>query len=192
MLTIYAGLNNFELQTNTYASYNSTLNLTWSVTKYGEIYPLSTYIPYTFYSQVYVVRDYSTLMTPSNPAWSIAMAIISPIYWSLFADIEAICYISFLFDISLPNDLIYFTRTSPYFSKDLYRNTELTPFIMNLLPYSTIAWAKIVAVVVPSPACSLVFSATCWQIRAPRFSNSSYNYTCLAIVTPSFVIVGRP
>ena len=49
-----------------------------------------------------------------------------------------------------------------------------------------------VAVVVPSPALSLVFEATSRTICAPMFSSGSLSSISLATVTPSLVIVGPP
>ena len=56
----------------------------------------------------------------------------------------------------------------------------------------TIAWASTVAVVVPSPAMSLVFEATSRTICAPMFSNLSSSSISLATVTPSLVMRGAP
>src|SRR6266404_5036098 len=54
------------------------------------------------------------------------------------------------------------------------------------------AWARTVAVVVPSPATSLVLEATSRTICAPRFSRLSCSSISFATVTPSLVIVGEP
>src|SRR5580765_2907071 len=54
------------------------------------------------------------------------------------------------------------------------------------------AWARTVAVVVPSPAVSEVLLATSRTIWAPMFSSGSFRSISLATVTPSFVIVGEP
>src|SRR5512136_182332 len=54
------------------------------------------------------------------------------------------------------------------------------------------AWAKTVAVVVPSPAVSEVLLATSLTIWAPIFSNLSSSSISFATVTPSFVTVGDP
>ena len=59
-------------------------------------------------------------------------------------------------------------------------------------PSLTIACASTVAVVVPSPATSLVFVATSFTNCAPIFSAGSDSSISLAIVTPSFVISGAP
>ena len=48
------------------------------------------------------------------------------------------------------------------------------------------------AVVVPSPARSLVFEATSRTIWAPMFSNLSASSISLATVTPSLVMRGAP
>src|SRR5215217_2745687 len=53
-------------------------------------------------------------------------------------------------------------------------------------------WASRVAVVVPSPATSLVAVATSRTSCAPWLSNTSSISISRAIVTPSFVIVGAP
>src|SRR5439155_65290 len=59
-------------------------------------------------------------------------------------------------------------------------------------PSLMIACASTVAVVVPSPATSLVLDATSRTIWAPMFSTVSLSSISLATVTPSLVIVGLP
>ena len=59
-------------------------------------------------------------------------------------------------------------------------------------PAATMAWASTVAVVVPSPATSLVLVATVLASCAPRFSNGSSRSISRAMVTPSLVTVGPP
>src|SRR6185312_643077 len=54
------------------------------------------------------------------------------------------------------------------------------------------AWARTVAVVVPSPATSEVFEATSRTICAPMFSSESFSSISLATVTPSLVMTGEP
>src|SRR2546430_17564517 len=54
------------------------------------------------------------------------------------------------------------------------------------------AWAKTVAVVVPSPAMSLVVLATSRTICAPMFSKRFASSISLATVTPSLVDSGEP
>src|SRR5947209_6684492 len=59
-------------------------------------------------------------------------------------------------------------------------------------PSFTRAWARTVAVVVPSPAMSLVLVATSFTSWAPMFSNGSSSSTSRAMDTPSLVMVGAP
>src|SRR5258708_8115778 len=59
-------------------------------------------------------------------------------------------------------------------------------------PSEIIVWARIVAVVVPSPATSLVWVATSGSSCAPVFSIASLSSISRTIVTPSLVTVGAP
>ena len=68
----------------------------------------------------------------------------------------------------------------------------LAPAATFFSPALTKAWASTVAVVVPSPATSLVLVATDLASCAPRFSNGSSSSISRAMVTPSLVIVGAP
>ena len=72
------------------------------------------------------------------------------------------------------------------------RLAGLAPAATLRRPSRTIAWASTVAVVVPSPATSLVLVATSLTSWAPRFSYGLASSISLAIVTPSLVIVGAP
>ena len=73
-----------------------------------------------------------------------------------------------------------------------FRSIGFMPAATDLAPSRTIAWASTVAVVVPSPAMSLVFEATSRTICAPMFSNLSSSSISLATVTPSLVMRGAP
>ena len=66
------------------------------------------------------------------------------------------------------------------------------PAATDFMPSRTMAWARTVAVVVPSPASSLVRDATSRTICAPMFSNLSSSSISLATVTPSLVMRGAP
>src|ERR1700733_2587253 len=68
----------------------------------------------------------------------------------------------------------------------------VAPAVTLRRPSCTIAWASTVAVVVPSPATSLVLVATSRASCAPRFSSGSSRSTSRATVTPSLVMVGAP
>jgi hypothetical protein len=60
------------------------------------------------------------------------------------------------------------------------------------MPSRTMAWARTVAVVVPSPTMSLVLMAASLTSCAPMFSNWSLRWISRAIVTPSLVTTGDP
>src|SRR4051812_28503012 len=72
------------------------------------------------------------------------------------------------------------------------RAIGLAPAATLRIPSWTSAWASTVAVVVPSPATSLVLVATFLASCAPRFSYGSSRSTSRAMVTPSLVMVGAP
>src|SRR5215469_13535345 len=72
------------------------------------------------------------------------------------------------------------------------RSSGLAPAATERRPRWTKAWASTVAVVVPSPATSLVLVATSLASWAPRFSYGFSSSTSLATVTPSLVMVGAP
>src|SRR6187397_1157793 len=72
------------------------------------------------------------------------------------------------------------------------RSIGFMPAATDLAPSLTIACASTQAVVVPSPATSLVFWAASRTICAPMFSNLSSSSISLATVTPSFVVRGAP
>src|SRR5246127_667707 len=72
------------------------------------------------------------------------------------------------------------------------RSIGFMPAATALAPSRTIACASTVAVVVPSPARSLVLEATSLSIWAPMFSNLSSSSISLATVTPSLVMRGAP
>jgi len=66
------------------------------------------------------------------------------------------------------------------------------PAATDLHPYEKINLARMVAVVVPSPASSLVLFATSLINCAPAFCILLDNSIYFATVTPSFVIFGAP
>ncbi len=68
----------------------------------------------------------------------------------------------------------------------------LAPAARFFRPSLIIAWARTVAVVVPSPATSLVLVETSLISWAPMFSKASCSSISLAMVTPSLVIRGAP
>src|SRR5215207_3065778 len=149
-------------------------------------------MPSTTSSSVSAVFASSTVMTPSLPTFCIACAIISPIDLSPFAEIVPTCATSsedFTF-LAWPWMCLITSVTAR--STPRFRSIGFMPAATDLAPSRTIAWASTVAVVVPSPARSLVLEATSRTIWAPMFSNLSASSISLATVTPSLVMRGAP
>src|SRR5437016_7438986 len=141
-----------------------------------------------------VSKDFasSTVITPSLPTFFIASARNCPISASPFAEIVPTCAISWL-DVTF---LEFFcksaTTASTARSTPRLRSIGFMPAATALPPSLTMAWARTVAVVVPSPAKSEDFEATSRTICAPMFSNLSSSSISLATVTPSLVMRGAP
>src|SRR5688572_1412975 len=134
----------------------------------------------------------STVITPSLPTFSIASAIRFPISESLFAEIAPTCAISFLPFVGVEICFSPSTTFTTAFSIPRLIAIGFAPAVTFLSPSRKIACASTVAVVVPSPARSLVLVATSFTICAPMFSIGSRSSTSFATVTPSFVTVGAP
>ena len=134
----------------------------------------------------------STVITPSLPTLSIASAIISPMAGSWLAEMVPIWAISFLFLVGFAIFWISGIIAATAASMPLLISIGFAPAVTFFIPSRKIAWAKTVAVVVPSPALSLVLLATSLTICAPIFSNGQANSISFATVTPSLVIVGEP
>ena len=117
---------------------------------------------------------------------------MSPISLSSLAEIVPTWAISALVETFLERFLRSSTTASTARSMPRLRSIGFIPAATALAPSRTIAWASTVAVVVPSPAWSLVFEATSRTIWAPMFSNLSASSISLATVTPSLVIRGAP
>ena len=104
-------------------------------------------------------------MTPSLPTFPNASEIKLPINSSLLADIEATCLI-------MPEELFTFLAclfkfaviAATALSIPAFKSIGFAPAATFFKPSLTIACAKTVAVVVPSPAKSLVFEATSFTI----------------------------
>ncbi len=134
----------------------------------------------------------STVMTPSLPTFCIASAICWPIWVSPFAEMVPTCATSSEPCTVRAWALMSSTTTATAFSMPRFRSIGFMPAATDFMPSLTIAWARTVAVVVPSPASSLVREATSRTICAPMFSNLSSSSISLATVTPSLVIRGAP
>ena len=134
----------------------------------------------------------STVITPSLPTFSIASAIRLPISSSLFAEIAPTCAISFLPLVGV--EIAFSSSTTLITALSMPRLIAIgfAPAVTFFSPSRKIAWARTVAVVVPSPARSLVLVATSFTICAPMFSIGSLSSTSFATVTPSLVTVGEP
>ncbi len=135
--------------------------------------------------------DSSTVTTPSLPTLSMASASTSPMPLSA-AELAATCAICSLPSISLASALIDFTAAATAASMPFFNAEGDAPAATLRRPSCTSACASTVAVVVPSPATSLVLVATSLTSCAPMFSKGSSSSTSRAMVTPSLVIVGAP
>ena len=133
----------------------------------------------------------SMVMTPSEVTFSIASAIRRPISGSPaeMVPTRAISLLSLTFwlwalmvSTALATALLIPRRIS----------MGLAPAVTFFMPSVTMACARTVAVVVPSPAASLVLVATSRTSCAPMFSNSSFSSISFAMVTPSLVMTGAP
>src|SRR2546426_6555879 len=134
----------------------------------------------------------STVITPSFPTLLIASAMISPMVESLLAEMVPTCAISFCSLVGLESDLSSFTTASTALSTPRLSVMGSCPATTIFKPSVKIARARIVAVVVPSPATSEVLDATSFTICAPMFSNLSSSSISFATVTPSLVTLGAP
>mmetsp|Transcript_19657 Transcript_19657/g.54844 ORF Transcript_19657/g.54844 Transcript_19657/m.54844 type:complete len:210 (-) Transcript_19657:44-673(-) len=85
-----------------------------------------------------------------------------------------------------------FTKCWMVFSMPRTSCTGLVPDATIFMPSAMKAADSTVAVVVPSPAVSLVLAAACRTSLAPMFSTGSSSSTSRAMVTPSFTILGEP
>src|SRR2546425_2979102 len=131
-------------------------------------------------------------MTPSLPTFSIASAMSLPISLSLFAEIVPTWAISLRPAVGTEIFFNSSTTVSTACSMPRFSDIGFTPAVTDFRPSRKIAWARTVAVVVPSPARSDVLVATSFTIWAPILSISSSGSLSLATVTPSLVTVGLP
>ena len=125
------------------------------------------------------------------PAASITSPISSPISCSA-AEIAATCAIcsrvvTLVEFLSSASPMARAPASTPRFSA-----IGSAPAATFFMPSWMIAWPSTVAVVVPSPAMSLVLDAISFASWAPIFSNGALSSMSLAMVTPSLVIVGDP
>src|SRR6478736_6199351 len=134
----------------------------------------------------------STVMTPSLPTFCIAWAIILPMAASPLAEMVPTWATSEEAATGLARFSMSLMTAVTAVSMPRLRSMGFMPAATALAPSRTMAWASTVAVVVPSPATSLLLLATSRTIWAPMFSNLSLSSISLATVTPSLVIRGAP
>ena len=134
----------------------------------------------------------STVITPSLPTLSMAWARMRPTSLSPLAEIVPTCAISSLLVMLRERDFRSSTTRPTARSMPRLRSIGFMPAATAFAPSRTIACARTVAVVVPSPATSLVRDATSLTICAPMFSNLSLSSISFATVTPSLVMRGAP
>src|ERR1043166_6511247 len=149
-------------------------------------------MPSTTSSSVSRLLASSTVMTPSLPTFFIASARKRPISASPLDEMVPTWAISSFEVTFLELVLRCSTTASTALSTPRLRSIGFMPAATDLAPSLTIAWARTVAVVVPSPATSEVLEATSRSICAPIFSNLSSSSISLATVTPSLVTRGAP
>src|ERR1700704_818545 len=148
-------------------------------------------MPSTTSSSVAMAWLSSTVMTPSLPTLSIASAMRLPICGS-WLEIAATCATSSWPLTGTASRLISSTIASTAFSMPTFSCIGLAPAATLRKPSLIMVCARIVAVVVPSPATSLVLVATSRRSCAPVFSMGSLSSISRTIVTPSLVTVGAP
>ena len=149
-------------------------------------------MPSTISTSVSSALASSTVITPSFPTFCIASAIILPTAASPFEEMVPTCAISAEEPTFFARFLMSSTTALTAMSMPRLRSIGFMPAATDLTPSLTMVAASTVAVVVPSPAWSLVFCATSRTIWAPIFSNLSSSSISLATVTPSLVMRGAP
>src|SRR5499433_2858918 len=149
-------------------------------------------MPSTISTSVSSALASSTVITPSLPTFCIASAIILPTLVSPFAASVPTWATSADEPTFLARFSMSLTTALTAMSMPRLRSIGFMPAATDLAPSLTIACASTVAVVVPSPAMSLVFWATSRTICAPMFSNLSSSSISFATVTPSLVMRGAP
>src|SRR5215213_4779907 len=161
------------------------------VTKYGEMYPRSICMPSVYSVSKSSPLDSSTVITPSLPTFSITSAMRLPISESA-AEIAATWAISSLPFTGVAISWSFWTRAADPRSMPCLSSMALAPAATLRIPSWTMAWASTIAVVVPSPATSLVFVAASLSSCAPILAKWLSSAISLATVTPSWVTVGAP
>ena len=108
------------------------------------------------------------------------------------AEMAATCAMAVLSSTSLEIFFSSSTAASVANAMPFFSTMGLAPAATFLRPSLTMACASTAAVVVPSPATSLVLVDTSRMICAPMFSKGSATWISFAMVTPSLVTRGVP
>ena len=130
-------------------------------------------------------------MTPFWPTFSMASAIRVPICSSP-EEMVPTRAMSFVPLTGWDAVLISLTAASVALAMPRRRTIGFAPAARFFRPSRMMAWARTVALVVPSPATSFVLVATSRMSCAPMFSAGSASSISLAMVTPSLVMSGVP
>ena len=123
---------------------------------------------------------------------SMARATMSPISCSPLAEMVATWAISSVVVTCRERRAMSSTAAVTARSMPRFSSIGSRPPATALMPSCASAWASTTAVVVPSPASSLVLVATSRIICAPMFSNRSDSSISRATDTPSLLIRGGP
>mmetsp|Transcript_26111 Transcript_26111/g.75301 ORF Transcript_26111/g.75301 Transcript_26111/m.75301 type:complete len:239 (-) Transcript_26111:2-718(-) len=150
-------------------------------------------MPSTISSSCSIVLPSCTVIVPSLPTFSNALVSKSPINSSPFAAILATLLM--LSGESIVTACFARSSKTTFVAASMPRLMSMgfMPAATALQPSRKIALANTVAVVVPSPAMSLVLLATCFTSCAPTLIiGAAFKSMDFATVTPSFVTFGAP
>ena len=148
-------------------------------------------MPSTTSLYVSAVLDSSMVITPSAETFSMASAMSLPMVSSPEDTVptRAMSAVPLTFWLC---SLMALTAASTALAMPFFMTMGLAPAARFFRPSWIMACASRVAVVVPSPATSLVLVDTSRTSCAPMFSNGSSSSISLAMDTPSLVIRGVP
>ena len=118
---------------------------------------------------------------------------MAPTSSSLLAEILATAAMPpFTLATGLASDSMFFVTTATALRMPRTNALASAPLAINFRPLRKMASARTVAVVVPSPASSLVLLAASFTSLAPMFSALFKSSISSATLTPSLVTVGPP
>mmetsp|Transcript_33075 Transcript_33075/g.78438 ORF Transcript_33075/g.78438 Transcript_33075/m.78438 type:complete len:301 (+) Transcript_33075:166-1068(+) len=162
------------------------------VTNCGEMNPRSICMPSCTSTLVSRELEDSMERTPSAPTLSRASAMSWPTNSSLPAEIEATALIWSKPETGRAFSRSFSMRKLQVLSMPRLTNTGFAPEVTTCMPNLMSSAASTQAVVVPSPAASLVRPATSLISCAPAFSTGCSSSMARAIETPSLITWGTP